>query len=111
MVERPIKVQIPFLLLAFPFLISALSTQDSGPWFAALGVYVLAGGMTAISLWPIAYRTPLTEIFGRFVLIAVGALATALLCALLTTGSLDGLFTKKPRQVAPRTINTAFVSP
>jgi hypothetical protein len=111
MVERPIKVQIPFLLLAYPFLISALNTQDGGPWFAALGVYILAGGMTAITLWPIAYRTPLMEIFGRFLLIAGGAFATALFCAVLTTGSLDGLFTKKPPQVAPRTISTAFVSP
>jgi hypothetical protein len=94
MVERPPKVQIPFIVIAWPFVFAMMAMRDSGPWVVALIVYALVGGMNAINYWPIAYRTPLIEIAGRFTLVAVGALATALICALVTTGNVEELFTR-----------------
>lgn len=109
MVDRPIKVQIPFALMMLFFASRAMSAQDAGPWVVAVVVFFFLGGMKAVSLWPVAYRTPLIQIIGQLLLMAAGAFAAAILAALVTTGNLDGLFTAKERQVAPRTISTSLL--
>ena len=96
MVEYPLKVYIPFILFAQPFGLGMVTTQDSGPWAVALGVYLLTGGFNAVGYGPIAYRARLIEIVGLFLLIAIGAFVTALACGLLVSGSLDGLFSARP---------------
>ena len=97
MVERPLRVQVAFALLALPFMFAMMNAQDRGPWVVAFVVYLLTGGMSAVNLWPIAYRTRLINIVGRFVVVAIGACSTALICAMVVTGNLDGLFAARPR--------------
>jgi hypothetical protein len=97
MIERPPRAQIPFILLALPFMAGVVSARDSGPWLVALIVYFLVGGITAMNFWPIAYRTPLLKILAHLLPVAVGAFATALMCALVTTGNLNELFAARAR--------------